>query len=512
MNNDISNGLVTSAQADNRSFIDRTSGLKMSENIGYALGDVGCCLVFSIVTSLLQKFYTDIFQLPALWIMIMMICARLWDAINDPIMGYIADSAKPGKNGRYRRWMIWAGIPLAISTILMVTKFPGIGDQPNHVGTMVYATVTYILFGMAYTVAQIPYGSLANVITSSETERNKLSMFRSVGAGLGGLPVMIIASFCYKNRVDAAGELVYGENGKVIQDMVYEPIIIGAVVLAVFMLIAYLLCYKLTKERVILKAPSKRKRGETKRILTTMLKNRSFISISIASMVLLAAQMFTTSYNLYLFNDFFGKGWLNIVNTACTYAPIIIVLFISPYLIKRFGKSELCAAGILLAAVANLALFASKSVMSQENGWVLFVSLYFINGLGQSFILLQVWSLIATAIDDVDVKTGIREEGTAYSTFMFFRKIGQMIAAIAVNGALIAMNYKSEHGAVQTKETLSVMYDMATLIPAILFLAMALVLIFWNPLKKKTINELQVLKEKKLREMHENDEIIIDNN
>lgn len=506
MNNENLN--VQVAPQAEKSFIERTSGLKLPEYIGYALGDVGCCLVFGMVTSLLQKFYTDIFQLPALWIMIMMIGARLWDAINDPIMGYIADTVKPGKNGRYRRWMIWAGLPLAISTVLLFAKFPGIGDSPRHVGTLIYATCTYILFGMAYTVAQIPYGSLANVITSSESERNKLSMFRSVGAGLGSLPVMIIASFCYKDRLDAAGNQIIGENQLPIQDMIYTPIIIGAVILAISMLVAYLLCYKMTKERVIVAIPVKRKKGETKKIMTTLLKNRAFLSISVASMLLLAAQMFTQSYYLYLFSDFFGKGWLNLVNTICTYLPMVLILFFSPKLIRRFGKNELCATGIALSAVANLVMFAVKGLMPQA-AW-LFMTLSFFNGVGQAFIILQVWSLIATAIDDVEVKTGIREDGTAYSTFMFFRKIGQMIAAIAVNGALIAMNYKSESGAVQTKETLDVMYNMATLIPAIIFFAMAAVLFFWNPLKKKTVEELQVLKENHLREKHEKNEIIID--
>jgi GPH family glycoside/pentoside/hexuronide:cation symporter len=504
MNNENSN---IAAESAGKSFIERTSGLKMPEYIGYALGDVGCCLVFGMVTSLLQKFYTDIFQLPALWIMIMMVVTRIWDAINDPIMGYIADTSKPGKNGRYRRWMVWSGLPLALATILMFSKFPGIGDVPNHIPTLIYATFTYVLFDMAYTVAQIPYGSLANVITSSETERNKLSMFRSVGAGIGSLPVMIIASFCYRDRLDEMGNQIIGENQLPVEDMIYTPIIIGAIVMAIAMLGAYLLCYKMTKERIVISSPVKRQKGETKKIISILLKNRAFLSISIASMLLLAGQMFTQSYYLYLFSDYFGNGSLNLINTACTYLPMVIVLFLSAKLIKRFGKNELCAVGIVLSAVANLVLFACKGLMPQA-AW-LFMLLSFFNGVGQAFIILQVWSLIATAIDDVEVKSGIREDGTAYSSFMFFRKIGQMIAAVAVNGALIAMNYKTETGAVQTKETLEVMYDMATLIPAIIFFAMAIVLFFWNPLNKKAVEELQVLKEQKLKEKHDNNEIVI---
>ncbi|HHX49797.1 MAG TPA: MFS transporter [Clostridiales bacterium] len=500
-------GTASVEAAHEKSYIEKTSGLKLPEYIGYALGDVGCCLVFGLVTSLLQKFYTDIFQLNAVFIMVMMIVARLWDAINDPIMGAIADRTKPGKSGKYRRWMLWAGMPLAISSVLMFAKWPGIGDKPDDVGTMVYATATYIMFGMSYTMAQIPYGSLANVMVSDEKERNKLSTFRSIGAGIGSMPVMIIASFCYKDMVDANGVKIIGENGKAIQEMQYLPIIIGAAVLAVGMLISYFLSYKLTRERIIPATPPKRKKGEMSKILKAYLGNRAFMAISVVSMLFLSAQMFTSSYNLYLFADFFGYGWLNLINVIATYLPIVVIMFFVQPLVNKFGKSEVSTVGMFASAAACLVMFLCKPLM--PNAWWLFVILSFLNGVGQAFITIQVWSLIATAIDDVEVKTGVKESGIAYASFMFFRKIGQMIAAIAINGALLGMKYKTFKGAVQTPETLSTMYILATIIPAALFLAQALMLAFWNPLTKKAVLELQKQKEEVLKQKHENKEIIL---
>ena len=105
-----------------KSFIARSSGLKLPDYIGYAMGDTACCLVFGLVTSLLQKFYTDIFGLGPLFIMLMMVGARIWDAINDPMMGRIADTIKVSKWGRYRPWFLYASIPLALSSILMFVK------------------------------------------------------------------------------------------------------------------------------------------------------------------------------------------------------------------------------------------------------------------------------------------------------------------------------------------------------------------------------------------------------
>ncbi len=108
----------------NESYIARTSGLKTKDYAGYAMIDAAGCLVFSLVTTLLQKFYTDIFHLSPLFIMIMFIAARVWDGINDPIMGRICDTVKPAKTGRYRPWILYAAVPLAISAVLMFLKLP----------------------------------------------------------------------------------------------------------------------------------------------------------------------------------------------------------------------------------------------------------------------------------------------------------------------------------------------------------------------------------------------------
>ena len=497
---------MSEAVTNDTSYISRTSGLKTKDYIGYALGDTACCLVFGLVTSLLQKFYTDIFHLSPLFIMLMFIGARVWDAVNDPIMGRICDTVKPSKYGRYRPWFLYAGPPLAIAAILMFAKWPGLGEDGNVVGTCIYATITYILFGMCYTMLQIPYGSLASVVTTDEKERTKLSVFRSIGAGLGSVPVLLIATFAYANRVDENGVEVIGENGKVLQDMVYTPVIIGVVIMAVLCMVMLFLAFKFNKERVVAKPAEKREKGTTKKIIKTLFSNRAFVAVSVASMLLLAGQMFTQSFYLYLFDDYFGANWMNLVSTVCTYAPMAIFMFFTPKMVRKFGKKEICAVGMVLAAGANLILFALRGV---EPGILmyLFLVLCFVSGCGLTFMVLQVWSMATDAIDDIEVKTGQRDDGTAYSFFMFFRKLGQVIAAVAVNGALLGMNYAYEKGAVQSMENLKVMYDMATIIPAVLFGLMAIVLFFWYPLSKKKVAELQVLKEARLKEAFESNEL-----
>ena len=499
----MSNNDTAAVRSEQSSYIARTSGLATKDYIGYAMGDTACCLVFGLVTSFLQKFYTDIFFLDPLFIMLMFIGARVWDAINDPIMGRIADTIKISKWGRYRPWFLWAAGPLILSTVLMFIRWPGLTGDVDYIGTCIYATVTYVMFGMSYTMLQIPYGSLASVVTTDEKERTKLSVFRSIGAGVGSVPAVLIASFCY----ETVGK--NPETGRDIEVMQYTPIIIGVAVVAAIALGMLILAFFSNKERVIAK-PTKREKGETMSIIKDLFKNRAFLSVSVASMLLLAGQMFTQSFYLYLFDDYFGKSWMNLVSTVCTYAPMAIFMFFTPKMVRKFGKKEICGVGMILAAAANLGMFALRGVDPGILAY-LFMVLCFVSGMGLAFIILQVWSMATDAIDEIEIKTNRRDDGTAYSFFMFFRKLGQVIAAVAVNGALLAMNYDNTKGAIQTSENLAVMYDLATIIPAVLFGLMAVVLLVWYPLSKKKVAQLQVLKEEHLKEAYASNAISIDN-
>lgn len=489
-----------------RSYISQTSGLHGKDYIGYALGDFAGCLCFSSVMTLLQKYYTDILGLSPLFIMIMFIVARVWDAVNDPIMGRIVDLRKPSKDGRYRVWMKWVAIPLALATILMFLPWSGLADKIGTVGVCIYATFTYILFGMIYTVHQIPYGSLASVVTTDAKERNKLSVFRSAGSALGSIPVLIITMFWSKKVYDTNGDPVMGENGKQLTQVQYLPILIGVAVLAILACVLLFVAYKNNKERVVA-VPKEHKKGETGKIIKTLLKNRNFVAVCLTGLLLLAGQMFTQSFYTYLFNDLFASNWMNLASQACSYGPMVVLMFFAGKLVRKYGKKELCAIGGIVAAVPNFILIFMKDIIIQYPFLFLFFCL--ISGIGLSIINLEMWALATDAIDDVEVKTGLRNDGSSYSIFMFFRKLGQVVAAIAVNGALLGMNYKSGNGAVQTSETLNVMYYMATAIPAGLFLVLGLVMLFLYGLNKKKTETLQDEKEALLAKQAENKEIVI---
>ena len=484
-----------------KQFIARTSGLKTRDYAGYALVDTAGCLIFSLVTTLLQKYYTDILHLNPLFIMLMFIGARIWDAINDPIMGRIADTVKPTKYGRYRPWILYAAIPLALSGVLMFVRLPGMGESASVVSTCVYATFTYVLFGMIYTMLQIPYGSLASVVTTDDRERNRLSVWRSIGAALGSIPVLVIASFAYAKRLDESGNPVIGENGKVITDMQYRPVLIGVVIMAAVSALLLILAFSMNRERVRTK-PQPKEKGATKRAIALLFRNRAFVAVSLVSMLLLSGQMFTQSFYTYLFDDYFHANWMNLATQACTYSPMLVFMFFLPKMARKIGKKEISAVGLTLAALANLLLFFLRGMEPGRLMWI-FLALNFISGCGLTTLVMQLWAMVTDSTDDIEVKTGSRDTGTAYSVFNFFRKLGQVLSAICVNGALLGMNYRYEKGAVQTPENLKTMYDLATLIPAVLFGVMAVLLFVAYPLSRKRVAALQEEKERKLKESYE---------
>ncbi|MBR2281167.1 MAG: MFS transporter, partial [Spirochaetales bacterium] len=252
-----------------------------------------------------------------------------------------------------------------------------------------------------------------------------------------------------------------------------------------------------------------KQKGATLKAMKGLFGNKAFISISLVSMLLLAGQMFTQSFYTYLFNDYFHANWMNLASQACTYSPMLIMMFFLPKLAHKVGKKEVTAVGVAIAALANLILFFLKG-MDPASLIMIFLALCFVSGCGLTTLVMQLWAMATDAIDEIEVKTGSRDDGTAYSFFAFFRKLGQVIAAICVNGALMGMNYKYEKGAVQTLENLRSMYDLATLIPAVMFAVMALILFVFYPLSRKKVEELQDLKERALKESYEKNSIDID--
>ena len=443
-----------------------THGIKLKDKIGYAMGDMGGLLTFSLIGAFQNKFYTDALGISPGKIVVLILVARIWDAINDPLWGAFIQSRKPNPKGQFRPWILGFSIPLAVSAALMFLKIPGLTEGKY----LVYAYVTYILYGMMYTAVNIPYGSLASVVTDDELERSSLSMWRSIGAGVGGLPGTIILPMIVYTVTGTYA------NGTSIQALDENKLFWCVVVLAVVSVFVYFGHYKLTNYNAIA-------------TLKALTKNKPFIMLCLASMLLIAFQFYYQSTFTYLFTDYFGKPGLYAMVSICTYGPMAIFIPIMNKLIKRFGKKELCAAGMGFAAVICFVLFLLRGTEPAHNP-VVFLVFTFFSGMGQTFLVLEVWALVMDVIDYHEVRTGKREEGMAYAFFSFTRKLGQTLAGVGLNALLAYIHYDGElskQGIALSDDVLSKLYDISTLVPAIMLALMAVILFFGYNLSKKKL-------------------------
>lgn len=455
--------------------------LKISNYIGYGVADLGNNIAFAAVGSYLTVFYSDVLgakfdeATSATWLIAVtaiMVIARVWDAINDPIMGWLAQRAKPTKWGKFRAYLLIGGLPLALSAVLMFAPIPDM----SLAECIVFAFFTYIAYGMLYTVVLVPYGSLATVMTRNENERSRLSIARSIGGGIGGIPAGILFPvLVYSTAYNAAGEEIDILDGK--------KLVICMAVIAVIMIISYVVAFACTKENY--EYPPAVQRTSLRVALRSLVRNKPFVIMSLAGMLLIASSMYINSVDIYLFNVYYQKEGMMTFVTIATYAPMVAMIPFSELVIKKIGKKEICVYGLILSVAATLVM----TVWRIPNPWI-FIAFCFLQGAGVSFFTLEIWALAMDVIDSHELMTGRREEAIGYAAFTFMRKIGQAIAAV-VPLLLAAVGYVAGKGyGGQSPETVDGIYLIATVVPLVMF-ALMLVLMLLYPLNKRLDAEMR---------------------
>lgn len=457
---------------DNR----QTHGIKAIDKIGYALGDMGGILTFSLVNSFLTMFYTDILGIATASITVLMLVARIWDAVNDPMWGAFLDSRRPTKHGRFRPYILGMSVPLAIAAFFMFFKIPGLSEKQY----LIYAYVTYIIYGMMYTGVNIPYGSLASVITDDEIERSSLSMWRSVGAGVGGLPAQILLPLFVYSTVAGVG------NTAKVLDSNKLSIAVGG--LSLVTVITFFVHFKLTKERITISPNQAKSNYNLFRSVRMLMKNKPFIALCGVSMLLICFQMYTQTVYNYLFKNFYEKPGLYSIVTICTYLPMAMFLPVIGKLVRKFGKKEICSAGIAFAAVVNIVMYLFGFTALSANPY-LFLVMTFLSGAGQTFLVLEIWAMVMDVIDYHELLSGRREESTAYSFYSFVRKLGQTAAGAGVPAILGIIGYDGKLSN-QPAEVIEKLYGIATLVPAIILIALFVILFFGYKFSKKELEKM----------------------
>ena len=452
----------------------------IKDKIGYMFGDFGNDFTFIFASSFLMVFYTKVLGISAEMVGILFLVARCVDAFTDITMGRIVDKLKPAKDGRFRPWIRRMCGPVAIASFLMYQS--GLAGASMTV-KIIYMFVTYILWGsIFYTSINIPYGSMASVISTDSDHRASLSTFRSVGASLAGLVIGVGAPLLVYTSDAAGNQIVDGGRFTLI-----------AGIFSVLAIACYLLCYFLTTERVQIEVDPNAEKISFFQTIKTLVKNRALLGIIAATILLLLASLLTQAMNQYVFIDYFNnKGALSTM-TMLGMAPMFIIAPLSVVISRKFGKKESGAVGCIIGGLSCLVLY----FMHTESVAV-FIGVSIIGYFGFGFFNLIIWAFITDVIDDQEVKTHKREDGTIYAVYSFARKIGQELAG-GLGGFALGLAGFDSSVQVQTREVADGIYNIATLAPGVLYVAVGLCLIFLYPLSKKKV-EANIAELKRRRE------------
>lgn len=446
-------------------------GLK--DKLGYMFGDFGNDFTFIFASTYVLVFYTKVMGVSAGIVGTMFLVARCVDAFTDIGMGRIVDSVKTAKDGRFKPWIRRMCGPVAIASFLM---YQSALSGASMTVKIIYMFVTYLLWGSVfYTSINIPYGSMASVISSEPKDRSSLSVFRSLGGGFAGILISVIAPLVVY-EADSNGNRVVNS----------DKITLIAGIFSVCAIICYVLCYFMTTERVKVepKLADKTKKGAVVGVaLKEIVSSRAMLGIILSSLLMLLASLMGQGINTYLFADYFKNTTALSVISLLTLPAMLILAVTSTKFATKFGKKECATAGCAFAGIMYTIIY----FLHIQNVWI-FIGLAFIAMLGLYFFSMQCYALITDVIDDKEVTTGNRDDGTIYGVYSFARKIGQALAGGLSGWALSAIGY-SELAISQTAEVVNGIYGLATLSQGIGYILCAIVLGVLYPLGKAKVSE-----------------------
>ena len=458
----------------------------MRDKLGYLFGDFGNDFTFILSTSILMKFYTDVMGISSGLVGIVMMLARFVDAVTDVTMGRICDHSKPTAAGKFKPWLLRMCIPVAASSFLMYQSGLSNMSYGFRVG---YFIVTYLLWGsFCYTGINIPYGSMASAISPEPGDRQSLSTYRTMGGTLAGLVIGLgLPLFAY--------DKITLNDGTVKETLIGSRVTAIAGVFSVLAVICYMLCYFLVTERVKYRHHEDREKASVSQMLKNAVQNRALISIIAASILMLLAQLTMQNMAAYLFPDYYNNATAQGLSSVLMVIGMLLAGSTAKPLAARFGKAEVATVANFFAAGVCLVTF----LIRPQNVWV-YCGLQMLCWIGLGIFSMVSWALITDVIDYAELKNGVREDGSVYALYSFARKLGQA-AASGLSGLLLEVigynNNAIQEGVAQTQSVKDGIFNIATLVPAIGFAALALVLWLWYPLHKKQVDaNVAALKEK----------------
>jgi GPH family glycoside/pentoside/hexuronide:cation symporter len=433
--------------------------LSLKEKIGYGLGDTASNLYFQMFVNFLLFFYTDVFGIPAAAAGTMLMVSRITDAVTDPAMGIIADRTNT-KWGKYRPYLIWISVPLAILGVLTFVT-----PDMSLSGKIIYAYVTYILIMIAYTAINIPYSALMGVISPSTEERTSVSTFRFVLAFGGafivqGLTLPLVDFF-------GGGDQSVG-----------FPFAMG--VFGILATVMFYITFKTTKERVVVPVHQK---SDLKSDLKDLLNNRPWMILLVMGVFTLAYVIVRMGTILYYFKYYVGNEDLASLFMVLGTVAVILGVASTQYFSKKFGKKKF----YLFVMGASTLLTMVFYFIPNEQIVLIFV-VHIIISLIMAPQAPLLWAMYADTADYSEWKNERRATGLVFSAATFAQKLG-IAAGGGLAGYLLAI-FGFVANQDQSQETLDGIKLMMSFIPAVGSL-IAFIAAFFYELDDDTMHKIE---------------------
>lgn len=447
--------------------------VKLSEKFAYALGDAAAGgIVWKVMSIAFPLFFTNIFGLSFADAAMLMLVARLFDVVTDPIMGSLADRTR-SRWGTYRPWLIFGAIPLGLVFALLLYT-PELGP----VGKRIYAYTLYLLMMAVYTAVNVPYGSLLGVMTDDDNQKNSFSSFRMVGAYAMGFVTLL--SFPYLQK------MVGGSDA-------HQYAVLGAILGGVAAVLT-LLCGLFTKERL---KPVRAEKYSFKQF-ADLFKNKPWL-------ILTAAGICTNFFNGFRYAvvgymiDYCLDGNVTVGSLIINYTVLMAfgevtcMIFggLSPKFTTMVGSKRGAFIGASLICIVTSVLFFFIP-MDPAYIWVM-IGMVVLTSMGIGLYSPLLWSMYSDVADYATEKFGTSSTGLIFSSGTMSQKLGSAISGsliamlLGLSGAEMvtdAMGNSSIDPASVTDSVRTMVWSLFSLIPAAIAALMAL-LTFAFPIKKK---------------------------
>ena len=447
--------------------------LSFKEKFFYGFGDLASVLYWQTFMLYFTYFYTDVFLIPAGAAATMFLVSRIWDGVNDPMMGIIADRTKT-RWGHFRPYLLWICVPFAVVGVLTFTV-PDFGPD----GKLIWAYVTFILIMMLYTAINIPYTALLGVISADSNERTSVSSFKFLFAFAAG----IIVSATLLPMVKAFG----GQNEA-------KGWQLSFVVYGIAAVIFFLIAFKGTKERV---QPPKEQKSSVRKDLLELVTNKPWLILLATTITFILFVAVRGSVTVHYFKYFVGTQKLTLpflgtdnydfetltsaFNTIGQVSSFVGVLLVS-WFAKITGKKK---AFIIIFTIAIVSTAAFYFLGPDQLGLIF---LFQITGsITGGPLSVLIWAMYADTADYGEWKRGRRATGLVFSASTMSQKFGWAF------GAFVALNLMSQVGfepnQVQSVSSLNGLVALFSIIPAA-FGLLATIIIFFYPLNDKRVDEI----------------------